>query len=206
MSAQNQKKYLISLFENAPSFTFLVLAHFSDGLRLAGWTSAVLAAIVLGFIIWRRTMPHPILLGLNIFMLLAAPVIESIYHFGSKNLAEFLISHIQVGVMLSVFFVGISFTFFLPCGFLGINGLTNRQNRKLSSLMLAINAGAVIWTIVFEGEQLLAIGIPLAVLFGVRQFLLARVADRNIGLTGPLLVPTSLALTENHFDGMVHSV
>ena len=65
---------------------FLALWQGQVGLQAAGWTGAVLAAAVLiGF--RRYRVPYnPILLGINIHLLLATPVIVALFRMGHPTL------------------------------------------------------------------------------------------------------------------------
>lgn len=183
MAATHTGRLFLGLLENVPSIMFLGLMQAHGNLRLAGWVSAASAAVALSVLLLRRAAHHPILLGLNLFMLIAAPSIEVVYALGFETTAGFLLSHIQAAVMLSILIVGVALTMVSPRGFIGVENADQRVARHASFLMLVLSAAAVIWSVAFEGNRLLAIGLPLLLLFGLRQYLIAQIADRKSGET-----------------------
>ena len=101
MLGSNQKTFLLVLAENAPSIAFLATLQITGELRVAGWVGVVASAATLGtFTYFGRTF-HPILLAINLYTLLATPVIEATYLLGLKPQGELMIAHIQVGVLAS---------------------------------------------------------------------------------------------------------
>ncbi len=180
MFGSNQKKLLIGVIENAPTIAFLSVLQTTGNLRIAGWTGAFAALIMfLGFA-RNKISHHPILLGINLYILAVTPFIECVIRLGYPTEAEFLVAHTQVGVLLSVLLVGCCQQLLSKSGFIGVTSEPPTLARRLSWVLLAAAAIAVGWSAAFEGNRLLAIAVPLACLFGFRQFLVAGLKDKGV--------------------------
>ena len=180
MIGSNQKKLVLALVENTPTLVFLGLLQATDELRLAGWAAAAAAAVLFAAFAHYRIAHHPILLAINLYILLITPLIEAGLVLGFKAQARFVIDHTQVGVLLAVFAVGAWLTAFAKNGFIGVDCGPSSLTRRLSVYLLLASAAAVAWSLAFEGNRVLAIAVPLAALFGLRQFLVAGLRDRGI--------------------------
>ena len=195
MRTEGQRRYLLTLIENAPSLAFIGIIQLTGDLRVAGGSCAVLAACVLTFFAIRKVPSHPILLGLNLFMLAASPTIETAFVLGFDGVGEFLASHIHVGLTTTVLLAGLVLTVTSARGFIGASNLARRDNLRLSTILLAVAASGVLWSAVFEGQRFLAIGVPLIALFGTRQFLLAGLTDEKdrTPALGPVVASSAFA-------------
>lgn len=181
MVAQAQRRMLLGLAENLPSIGFLSLMQLEAGLRIAGWTGTLLSALVLGLFAAGRIRPHPILIGINIFMLCVTPSIELLHAAGQHALAGTLTANVQIGVLLTVFASGLIQTLVRKGGFLGLPDAAPDRIRRNSALLLAISAAGILWSAQLGSDRLIGIALPLAFLFGTRQYLLARVHDKTNG-------------------------
>ena len=172
--------------ESIPSVAFLALWQGQVGLQAAGWTGAVLAAAVLiGFRCYR--VPYnPILLGINIHLLLATPLIIALFRMGASDLGRILVGHAYRGVLVTVFLVGCALTLFSDRGFLGLSGLPAANRRAYSAILLAASTATILWSFVIAtgSTPLLSIAVPLMALFGLRRFLIARWQDRSRAADG----------------------
>ena len=180
MIGSNQKKLVLALIENVPTIVFLSLLQATDELRLAGWAAATAAAVLFAGFAHQRTTHHPILFGINLYILAVTPLIEAVLLLGFKSEAQLLIAHTQVGVLLAVFVVGCYLTAFASDGFIGVNCDSPSLTRRLSIYLLLVSAAAVAWSLAFEGNRFMAIAVPLVTLFGLRQFLVAGLRDRGL--------------------------
>lgn len=178
MPAPNQKRLLFGLLENAPSIAFLALLQADAGLRLTGWVSTGLAAVVFACYAGRRLAPHPILLGINLYMLAITPVIETLYLAGAGRIGAALIDHAQSGVFIAVLATGAAQAAFAQTGFVGAPLPDPGRRRRSDAVMLGACAVAVAWSMTAPGGRIVAIALPFLMLFGLRQWLLARDSDR----------------------------
>ncbi|MGR3760053.1 hypothetical protein ACUXV3_07945 [Roseobacteraceae bacterium NS-SX3] len=165
--------------ENLPSITFLALIQLEAGLRAAGWAGSAAAALVLSGFTWRGIRFHPVLLGINLYMLAITPLIEGLYRAGFPGAGQFMISHVQTGVLLSVLACGVGLTAFARGGFAGNAEAPASTVRRHSALLLGICAAGVAWSLYFSGSRLLGIALPLMVLFAAQQVLRTRTAPAS---------------------------
>ena len=179
MLGSNQKTFLLVLAENAPTIAFLATLQATGELRIAGWVGVIASAATLGaFYHFGRTF-HPILLAINIYTLLATPVIEATYLLGLERQGAFMVAHVQVGVLASVFVVGSFLAIFSEKGFVGVKCEPPSRTLRPSLLLLVASAAAVAWSATYQGNRVMTIVLPLAVLFGLREFLIAGLKDRD---------------------------
>ncbi len=203
MLGSNQRTFILGIAENVPTIVFLALLQVTGELRIAGWLGAVAAAATLATFARYRWPCHPILLAINIYILMITPTIEAFLWFGFKSHGDFLIAHTQVGVLLSVFVVGCALTLFTEKKFIGVKCNPASASWRLSAYMLIAAAGAVVWSAAYEGNRIMAIALPLACLFGLRQFLVAGLKDR--GSDPDLLAAGAIASTELGAAPTMHS-
>jgi hypothetical protein len=196
MPAAQQKEWLTGALESVPSVAFLAMWQNQAGLDAAGWTGAGLAAAVLiGFRLFRVSY-NPILLGINIHLLLATPVIVGLFRLGAPDLGRTLAGYSHRGVLVTVFLVGCGLALLSERGFLGLSGLPAPKRRANSAILLTASAATIVWSFVFAARSgaLLAIAVPFMALFGLRRFLIARWNDRSheadglVAGAGPALV------------------
>ena len=125
---------------------------------------------------YHRLYNNPIMLGINIHLLLITPLIMITQWAGAAGLSESLLLHSYHGVLMTVFLVGCLLTVLSRCGFIGIEPPQTATQRH-SLVMVAAPGLAVIWEFAFAESALVAVAIPLAVLFGLRRLLIARICD-----------------------------
>ena len=174
-----QRSLLMALFENTPSIFFLGLLHWVGDLRLAGWSGAIFAAAVCTAYITRTIKPHAILLGINIYMLLITPSIEMLVFLDMNAWADMLIANAQSFVLVAIFLTGCVMTAFTKNGFLGAPNKHRKQVIRYSLLLLGVSFLSIVLTFAVNAGRFSEIGIPLLLLFGIRQFLIARMEDRE---------------------------
>ncbi|WP_371171540.1 hypothetical protein [Aliiroseovarius sp. 2305UL8-7] len=199
----NSRQHLLftALFENFPSIVFLALVHWSGDLRLAGWAGAILAAVVCTAYTIGRLRPHPVLLGINIYMLVITPTVETIIFLGLSSVADTLIANAQSFVLVAILLTGSTLTLISQRGFIGVQSKHPKLVVRYSFVLLAISLLSVLWTFVIHAERFVEIGVPLLFLFGVRQFLAARIEDQEERQTGGrLVVPAALGSQAQELD------
>lgn len=182
MTGSRQREWMADVLEGLPSIVFLALwrGEMVDP-AAAGWTgSALAAAVLIGFSL-RRVAFNPVLLGINLHLLVITPLIVGLFRAGQPELARTLLDTAQAGVLVAVFLVGGALTAFAARGFIGVDGLPAATRRRYSLLLLAVAAAAVPWSVANAGSTLLAVGVPLIALFGLRRYLIARWRDRADG-------------------------
>ena len=179
MSVSRQREWLIGALEGVPSIVFLALWRSGIDLQIAGWTGSILAAaLLIGF--RRYSQPNDtIVLGINLHLLIATPLIEAVYRLGGTDLALALIAAAQSGLLVSILAVGAAQTVLSPRGYIGDTALAPRRRRLYSLALLAATAAAAAWSLANHGNPLLAFALPLMALFALRRFLIARARDRS---------------------------
>ena len=181
MANTRQKTLMIDILESAPSIAFLIFLRSQFGLEMAGWIGSIAALLVFVALYLLNQKPHPILLGVNLHLLFATPVIVGIDYVGAELLASFLADHAHKGVLLTVFFVGVAQTAFLKGGFVGRLDLPQKIQTKYSYYLLAAGFIGLIWAFGTETGAFLSVLLPLTAMIGLRNFLLARWQDNNAG-------------------------
>ncbi|CAD0183606.1 hypothetical protein RUESEDTHA_00479 [Ruegeria sp. THAF57] len=179
MLGEHQKRLLQDMFENLPGISFLILSRATDDLRLAGWVGTVLATLVCLAYVKRVLRAHPILLGINIFMVVITPLIEILVLSGSRNSADLLIGNIDSLVLGSVFVTGVVLTLFTAKGFLTYDAKSAKQMRIHSTAMLTLCVAGIVWSAAMGQNYLITLAVPLMVLFGCQRFLRAGATDRQ---------------------------
>ena len=161
----------VRIAEAAPSAIFLLLWRTGQDPQMAGWVGCGLATLLLGgFLILRRRF-HPIMLGINIHLLLAAPVINGIFEAGYPDAGRFLVEYAETGVIVVVFLTGIALTFLSRGGFLGEPDVAWHIRWRFSLLMLILAGGMIPFSITNHELPLLAVAGPILVLFLLRGYL-----------------------------------
>lgn len=157
--------------EAAPSIIFLVFWRTEQDPQLAGWIGCGLAlALLLGFLILRQRF-HPIMLGINIHLLLAAPLITAVFEAGHADLGRLLVAYAETGVLVMVFLTGIAMTFLSKGSFLGEPDVEWNIRWRFSLLLLICAGGAIPFSIANHETPLLAVAAPLILLFVLRNYL-----------------------------------
>jgi hypothetical protein len=192
VSGSRQREWFTDILEGLPSILFLAL--WQSNVKFAGWAGAALAAIVLiGFRLFR--LPYnPIVLGINVHLLIVTPLIVTLFYLGAQGLGRMLFASSHRGVLVTVFLVGCALTLFSRRGFIGIEGLPDPRRWAYSLVLLAASIAAIAWSFTSRGGVLVAIAIPLMVLFGLRRLLIARWLDRKDRSDGLFAVASGSAL------------
>lgn len=191
MAKTRQKTLMIDVLESAPSIAFLIFLRNQSGLEMAGWIGSLAALIVFIALYLLNQKPHPVLLGVNLHLLFATPVIIGIDYLGAEWLASLLASHAHKGVLLTVCIVGLLQTVFLKGGFVGHLDLPQKIQTKYSCYLLAVGFIGLSWAFSTETGALLGVLLPLTAMIGLRNFLLARWQDNNSG-AGAMYVGMSI--------------
>ena len=179
MANTQQKQWLADILESLPSVIFILVWRQGGDLETAGWAGSALALVVLvGFALLLKTRMHPVLLGVNLHILIATPLIVSLFRSGETRLAEVLVSYSYSAVLLTV--TGIGLSVFSRAGFGGVADLPRRLRLRLSLLMLAVSAAGAAWALAVPDAGVLPVVITLTGLIAGRRFLLARWADGKI--------------------------
>ncbi len=179
MAASRQREWMIGALEGVPSIVFLALWRSGVDLQITGWTGSILAAaLLIGFRRYRQPNDS-IVLGINLHLLIATPLIEAVYRLGGADLAPTLIAAAQSGLLVSIFAVGAAQTVLSPRGYIGDAALAPRRRRLYSLALLTATAAAAAWSLANHGNALLAFALPLMALFALRRFLIARAQDRS---------------------------
>ena len=179
MLGHQQKRFLTGVLENLPGLSFLILSRAGDDLRLAGWAGTVLAATVCFAYVRRILHPHPVLLGINVFMVAITPLIELLHLWNNAPVAMLLLGNLDTLVLGSVFLTGLMLTAFTRNGFLAHPAETKKKTRIHSAFMLTVCAAGVAWSLAAGDNHLLSLVLPLSLLFGMQQFLTAGASDRQ---------------------------
>ncbi len=181
MLGMNQRKLLLGFLENAPTLGFLAAWQLTGDLETGGWVGVALAfAVLVGFRV-KGIAYHPILLGINVYLLVITPVIKTLFWLGAWDAGQALVEYAQPAVVAAVFVVGSVLTLFSATGFIGIVCETRAKTRRLSAYLLAASAAAVVWAFGYDGSRLITIALPLGSLFALRQFLIAGLNQKDRG-------------------------
>ncbi|MDT0684241.1 hypothetical protein RM543_16270 [Roseicyclus sp. F158] len=164
------------LFENAPSLAFFALLRQTGDLRVAGWCGALLAAIVSAAYLSRRLRPHPIILGINLYLALITPLAEGMLLLGRDALADSLVAQSQSLVLVAIFGAGLVLTLRKGGGFVGVPG---PDARRASMILLAVSLAGIVWTFTVEATRFVETGLPILALFATRHALIARAGGQS---------------------------
>ena len=179
MAKSRQTEWILDVVESVPSLVFIALVRNNVELEMAGWTGSALAlAVLVGFRVFRVTH-NPILFGINLHLLLITPVIVALFAFGDRTWAQFLAARPGESLFIVMFLCGCYLTMLSPRGFVGTDGMEPRDRYINSAVLLAATIAAFLWSGANSGNMFVSIGIPVALLFGLRRLLLARWFDRN---------------------------
>jgi hypothetical protein len=171
----------VRVAEAVPSILFLLLWRTGQDAQMTGWIGCGLAALlIVGFLVLRQRF-HPIMLGINIHLLLAAPLITAAFELQGPDAGNFLIRYAETGVLVMVFLTGLGLTIFSKGGFLGEPEVPWHINWRFSLLMLICAAGSLPLSIQLQDRiAFLAVAGPLILLFILRNYL-AGLAQRTGG-------------------------
>jgi len=179
MARSRQMVWAVGLLESAPPLVFVTLWRGGVDVVQAGWIGCALAVLVLAGFRRAGQRYHPVLLGMNLHMLLLMPLIQGAFALGLERVGDLLVAPKEAGVFIAVLATGLVLTLASPRGFLDMEEATPRQRWIYSGILLAVTAAMIPWSLAHLGQQWLSIAAPLAVLFGLRSFLTARVEDRS---------------------------
>ena len=182
--------------ENLPSILFIALWKAGAGLEIAGWTGCLSAALVLllfGYLGWK---PDTILLGININFALTAPVIVGLFAAGHAELARWCLAYAGTGAVATVLATGVVLTLASRRGFIGLEDGPQPVRQRYSVLLLALTAGAVVWSALQSGDHWMSIVLPLVAIFAARRFLLAHLSDKGGHDASPTMVVAAVPTSE----------
>ena len=180
MAGDQPKRFLTGMFENLPGLSFLILSRASDDLRLVGWIGTILAATVCVAYMRQVVKPHPVLLGINIFMVVITPLIELLHIGNNAAAAQLLLENIDSLVLGSILVTGLALTLFTRRGFLTYRSESTAKMRAHSASLLAVCAMGMVWSLYAGDNHLLSLVLPLSLLFGLQQYLSAGAADKQM--------------------------
>ena len=174
-----QRQWLTDILEGLPSVAFILAWRQSGDLQLAGWTGTGVAVLV--FVCFRvfRLKVHPVLLGVNVHILLATPLIYGAYRLGFEDAGAVMADYSYAGVLVTVFLTGLCLSVFSKGGFAGCPDLPKKQRRLYSLAMLVVALLGAAWALATPADSLLPVVLTLTVVVGGRRFLLARHADKS---------------------------
>jgi|GEM_PF-1354175 len=179
MSSSHQKQWIADLLEGLPSIVFILLWRQGGDLETAGWAGSALALgvfVVFGVL---KVGMHPVLLGVNLHILVATPLIVGLYQSGHGTIADLLAGYSHGGVLLTVLLAGIGQAVFRKGGYVGFMEIPVRSQRRISLLMLVISGFGAVWALSTPDSSFVPVLVTLTVLIVGRRFLLARWADRR---------------------------
>ncbi|WP_152563290.1 hypothetical protein [Ruegeria halocynthiae] len=189
MLSDQQKQFLTGFFENLPGLSYLVLYRVSHDLRLAGWIGTALAAMVCIAYVKRLLRPHPVLLGINVFMVAITPLIELLHLSGNASVAKLMLGNLDTLILGSVFATGLILTVFTSEGFLAHRAESLKKMRIQSGYLLSACAAGITWSLAVGDNHLVSLALPLSLIFGLRQFLIAGATDRQSRHDALLVAP-----------------
>lgn len=186
MNHSKQKRFITDLLEGLPSIVFILLWRQSGDLEAAGWAGSLAALCVLGLMLYLKTKPHPVLVGVNIHILLASPVIVGLFRFGDIEVARFLSAHAYPAVLLTVLLTGIWQTLFSSKRFSALDDVSDAVQLRFSLALMVVCALGAVWALATPGSSFVPVVGTLTALIVGRNFLQARFSDKNG--TGSLVV------------------
>jgi len=187
-----QTQWMIGVGESAPSLGFLAMWRGGVDLELAGWIGAAMAVAVLAAFRRFGVRNDPILLGLNLHLIIAAPAIAGAFYTGAELTARWMIEWAPSGVLISITCVGGVTTFASERGFIDDTEMPRMRCYHYSLMLLVAACAAIPWSVLHHGNALMATVLPIMVLFGFRRFLRARAMDNNGAGPAAVLVPVDV--------------
>jgi hypothetical protein len=188
-----QKRWLTDLMEGVPSIVFILLWRQSGDLEFVGWVGSALCLMVLGALIGMKVRMHPILMGVNIHILLATPLILGLFRLGFDGVGDVLAEYAYGGVLVTVFAVGFAQMLFSRSRFAALENVTDRVQLVFSAVLLAFCACGAVWALLTPGSRFVPVVVTIAALIMGRNFLQARLSDKSAGagvlVTGSAAAP-----------------
>ena len=132
--------------------------------------SGSIAAVLTVFLVLKKTLLNPILLGTNIWLALGAVA----YSIPVPPLADCIGSLQAAGLYVCVFAVAIGFTFGKRTGFIGMEHTDPGVVRKLSMIMLVFSGVVLVWSYVFVENIRIGGGLPFILLNVTRRMMIRR--------------------------------
>lgn len=180
MQGSRQREWLADILEGAPSLLFLAFLRSGVDMEIAGWIGTALSAMVLIGFRWCRVRFNPLLLGINVHLLLATPLIVAIFELGAApELGQALTAYSYKAVLITIFLVGCALALLSREGFVGVEGLSPSAVRSNSAILLAATFAALVWSFGFADGPIMGTAVPIIGLFGLRRLLIARWDDGN---------------------------
>ncbi|MCX7726600.1 MAG: hypothetical protein N2053_07100 [Chitinispirillaceae bacterium] len=132
--------------------------------------SGTIAVVMSAFLIVKKVILNPILLGTNIGLVLGAVS----FSIPVPLLADIIGSLQAVGLYVCVFVVGIGFLFNKNIGFIGMVHPDFKVIRRLSITMLVFTGMVLVWSYIFVDNIRLGGGLPFILLNVTRRILISR--------------------------------
>jgi len=132
--------------------------------------SGSIAAVITVFLVLKKTLLNPILLGTNIWLVLGALA----FSIPITPLAHLIGSLQAAGLYVCVFTVATGFTFGMRTGFIGMEHADATVIRRLSLIMLVFSGVVLVWSYVFVGNIRLGGGLPFILLNVTRRVMIRR--------------------------------
>jgi len=178
LSVSKQKQFLADVLESVPSIVFVLLWRQAGDQELAGWIGSGLALVAFFGLLHMRVRMNPVLLGVNVHLLLATPVIVGLFHFSFDETGRLFAAHAHGAVLVTVTVVGLSLSVFSRHGFVAAD-LPPKLRSLYSALMLAVSCAGAGWALLFQEQSFVAVIVTLGVLIFGRRFVLAKWADHS---------------------------
>ena len=155
---------------------FIVRGEVDLGRAASGFlVAAVLFGVVTWFVILKRGVLNPILLGTGVWLILGALA----FNVPLASLASSIAATQSFTLFLAIAAVGLVTTVASREGFIGYRSGDAVFVRRASLILLALSLGAVAWAHRFHADVRLGGGLPFIVL-NVSRRLLLRSKSRNI--------------------------
>ncbi|QDG76531.1 hypothetical protein [Labrenzia sp. PHM005] len=179
MTHSKQKRWLTDLLEGLPSIVFILLWRQSGDIETAGWLGSGVALGVLAVLVYLKAKMHPVFIGINLHILLATPIIVGLFRTGQTEIAEVLSANTHSGVLVTVLIVGIGQTLFSARRFSALEDVSDTVQLRYSLVFLGACALGAGWALTTTGSSFVPVVATLTVLFVGRNFLQARLSDKN---------------------------
>ena len=115
----------------------------------------------------------------------------------------YLLDYVKIGVLVTVFIVGLLQTVFSQRGFIGMDGISPSLRLKLSAIMLLVSALGIFWAVVNQGDRFITIGVPIISMLALTHLLKAWAADNakntnSIGIAAAAGASNAAGVSDEH--------
>lgn len=158
------KKWLSLLVQFLPLSIFATYAYWNgtpDGTR---WSAAfqlgavmALSQLALLVAIKPGRPLNRLILGANLYLLLGGAAVTA----GWWDVLSAYAEAMEAGILAAIIATGLISTVFTKSGFVGVEGVERRFARIGSAVLLVAAAGALLMSIVFKGDRMLAAVLPI---------------------------------------------